>query len=155
MDISRITHPLRLAKGSHQPGSGKGCAVNVITHINRRRGSLVMGKVLVGAAGAVISIGLAAPAGASPAPQPLTVPNFLAAARAAGVTGTDPAMLSDGYNVCWQLWNQHASGIQVAAGLVRDHPQLTSDQAAHFVLAAYNDLCPVPGAYDYWAYSTG
>jgi hypothetical protein len=20
---------------------------------------------------------------------------------------------------------------------------------------AYHDLCPVPGAYDYWAYSTG
>jgi hypothetical protein len=79
----------------------------------------------------------------------------LAAARAAGITGTDPAMLGDGYNVCWQLWNQHASGIQVAGGLVRDHPQLTSDEAAHFVLAAYDDLCPVPGAYDYWAYSTG
>jgi hypothetical protein len=155
MDIGRITHPLRLAKGSHQPGSGKGCAVNVISHINRRRGSLVMGKVLVGAAGAVISIGLAAPAGASPAPPPRTVPDFLGAVRAAGVTGTDPAMLGDGYNVCWQLWNQHASGVQVAAGLVRDHPQLTTDEAAHFVLAAYNDLCPVPGAYDYWAYSTG
>jgi Protein of unknown function (DUF732) len=154
MDIDRITHPLRLAKKSHQPRSGKGCAMNVISCINRRRGSLVIGKVLVGAAAAVISVGLAAPAGASPVPQPHTAPNFLAAARAAGITGTDPAMLGDGYNVCWQLWNQHASGIQVAAGLVRDHPQLTNDQAAHFVLAAYNDLCPVPGAYDYWAYST-
>jgi len=79
----------------------------------------------------------------------------LAAARSAGITGTDPAMLGDGYNVCWQLWNQHASGSGVAAGLVRDHPQLTTDEAAHFVLAAYDDLCPVPGAYDYWAYSTG
>jgi len=155
MGIDRITHPLRLAKGSQQPGSGKGCAMNVNSYINRRRGSLVIGKVLVGAAAAVISVGLAAPAGASPVPPPRTVPNFLGAVRAAGVTGTDPAMLGDGYNVCWQLWNQHASGIQVAAGLVRDHPQLTSDEAAHFVLAAYNDLCPVPGAYDYWAYSTG
>ena len=123
----------------------------------------MVGKVLVGVAGAVISVGLAAPAGAdpvttagaSPIPQPRTPQDFLAAVRAAGVTGTDPGMLADGYNVCWQLWNQHASGIQVAAGLVRDHPQLTSDEAAHFVLAAYNDLCPVPGAYDYWAYSTG
>ena len=34
MDIHRITHPLRLAKGSHQPGSGKGCAMNVISYIN-------------------------------------------------------------------------------------------------------------------------
>jgi hypothetical protein len=129
--------------------------MNVISYINRRRGSLVIGKVLVGAAAAVISVGLAAPAGASPVPPPRTVPDFLGAVRAAGVTGTDPAMLGDGYNVCWQLWNQHASGIQVAAGLVRDHPQLTNDEAAHFVLAAYHDLCPVPGAYDYWAYSTG
>jgi hypothetical protein len=34
MDLSRITHPLRLAKGSHLPGSGKGCAMNVISYIN-------------------------------------------------------------------------------------------------------------------------
>jgi hypothetical protein len=108
----------------------------------------VIGKLLVGAVGAVISVGLAAPAGA-------TAPDFVAAVRAAGITGTDPAMLGDGYNVCWNLWNRHASGSQVAAGLVRDYPQLTTDEAAHFVLAAYNDLCPVPGAYDYWAYSTG
>jgi uncharacterized protein DUF732 len=108
----------------------------------------VIGRVLIGVVGAVIAVGLAAPAGAS-------APDFLAAARAAGVTGTDPAMLEDGYDVCWQLWNQHASGIQVAGGLVRDHAGLTSDEAGQFVLAAYNDLCPVPGAYDYWAYSTG
>jgi hypothetical protein len=109
----------------------------------------VIGKILVGAAGAVISIGLAAPAGAN------QVPDFLAAVRAAGITGTDPAILGDGYNVCWELWNQQASGSRVAAGLVRDYPQLTTDEAAHFVLAAYHDLCPVPGSYDYWAYSTG
>jgi hypothetical protein len=34
MDIDRIAHPLRLAKGSHQPGSGKGCAMNAISYIN-------------------------------------------------------------------------------------------------------------------------
>lgn len=110
-------------------------------------GIVVIGKVLVGAAGVVLSVGLAAPAGA-------TVPDFLAAVRAAGVTGTDPAMLGDGWNVCWQLWNQPATGAQVAAGMVRNHPQLTTDQAAKFVLAAYHDLCPVPGSYDSWAYST-
>ena len=126
MDLDRLTHPLRLA------------------------------KVVVGAVGAVIAIGLAAPAGASPVmPQPQAAPDFLAAARAAGITGTDPAILEDGYDVCWKLWNQRASGSQVAAGLVQDHPQLTTDEAAHFVLAAYHDLCPVPGSYDYWAYSTG
>ena len=122
----------------------------------------MLGKVLVGAAGAVISIGLAAPAGADPATtagasqpsQPGTPQDFLAAVRAVGITGTDPAMLGDGYNVCWQLWNQHAPATGVAAGLVRDYPQLTTAQAGRFVLSAYNDLCPVPGAYDYWAYST-
>jgi hypothetical protein len=34
MDLYRITHPLRLARGSHQPGSGKGCAMNVVSYIN-------------------------------------------------------------------------------------------------------------------------
>jgi hypothetical protein len=34
MDVDRITHPLRLAKGSHQPGSGKGCAMNAISYIH-------------------------------------------------------------------------------------------------------------------------
>ena len=122
----------------------------------------MIGRVLLGAVGAFISIGLAAPASADPvttvgavgAPQPDAVPNFLAAARAAGVTGTDPAMLENGYSVCRQLWNQQSPGTQVAANLVRDHPQLTSDEAGQFVLAASHSLCPVPGAYDYWAYST-
>jgi hypothetical protein len=146
MDINRITNPLRLAKGSHQPGSGKGCATDLS----------VIGKVLVGAVGAVIAIGLAAPAGASPViPQPQAVPDFLAAARAAGITGTDPAMLEDGYSVCRRLWVRQMPGAQIAAGLVQDHPQLTFDQAGQFVLAAYHGLCPVPGgSYDYWAYST-
>jgi Protein of unknown function (DUF732) len=122
----------------------------------------MIGKVLLGAVGAIISIGLAAPASADPAttvgavgaPQSDAVPNFLAAARAAGVTGTDPAMLANGYSVCRQLWNQRAPGTQVAADLVRDNPQLTGDEAGQFVLAAYHSLCPVPAAYDYWAYST-
>jgi hypothetical protein len=34
MDLERVTNPLRLARGSHQPGSGKGCAMNVISYIN-------------------------------------------------------------------------------------------------------------------------
>ena len=124
----------------------------------------MIAKVLLGAAGALISIGLAAPAGADPdpvttvgsvgTPQPGAIPAFLAAARAGGVTGADPAMLEDGYSVCNQLWNQQAPGTQVAANLVRDHPELTSNEAGSFVLAAYHTLCPVAGTYDYWAYST-
>jgi hypothetical protein len=34
LDLDRITHPLRLARGSHQPGSGKGCAMNLVSWIN-------------------------------------------------------------------------------------------------------------------------
>ncbi|MDT5220609.1 MAG: hypothetical protein QOF15_2714, partial [Mycobacterium sp.] len=34
MDLERITHPLRLASGSHRAGSAKGCAMNVISYIN-------------------------------------------------------------------------------------------------------------------------
>jgi hypothetical protein len=115
----------------------------------------MIGKVLVGAIGAVISLGLAAPADASPVPQPPAVPDFLAAVRAAGITGTDPAMLEDGYSACRRLWIRQMPANQVAASVAQDHPQLTSDQAAQFVLAAYHHLCPAPGgAYDYWAYST-
>jgi hypothetical protein len=33
MTLDRIAQPLRLAKGSHQPGSGKGCAMNAISYI--------------------------------------------------------------------------------------------------------------------------
>jgi len=103
---------------------------------------------------AVIAVGLAAPASAAVQKHP-SAQDFLAAARAAGISGTDPAILEDGYNVCWELWNQHSPANQVAAGLQKDYPTLTTDQAAHFVIAAYENLCPVPGAYDYWAYSTG
>ena len=34
IDTDRITHPLCLARGSHRPGSGKGCAMNVISYVN-------------------------------------------------------------------------------------------------------------------------
>jgi hypothetical protein len=34
MDLDRITHLLRLAKGSHRRGSGKGCAMNAISYIS-------------------------------------------------------------------------------------------------------------------------
>jgi len=113
-------------------------------------------KVLVSASMAVIAVGLAAPASAArnPVQKHPTVQGFLAAVRAAGITGTDPAMLEDGYNVCWELWNQHSTGNQVAAGMQKDYPQLTTNQVDHFVTAAYQNLCPVPGAFDYWADST-
>lgn len=129
----------------------------------------MIAKILIGAAGAAISIGLAAPAGADPAPPPNpdlvgvaspapppspSTPAFLAAAHAAGVTGSDPAMLEDGNNVCFQLWDAHAQGTDVAAGIARDHPGVTPAEAGNFVLAAYHNLCPAPGEYDYWAYST-
>jgi hypothetical protein len=115
-------------------------------------------KVLVSASMALVAVGLAAPASANPVqmdwPTNQSVQLFLAAVRAAGITGTDPAMLGDGYNVCWEVWKQLMPANQVAAGLQKNEPTLTTDQAAHFVIAAYQDLCPVPGAYDYWAYST-
>jgi len=111
-------------------------------------------KVLLAAALALTAIGLAAPASANPVQKHPTVPGFLAAVRAAGITGTDPAMLGDGYNVCWEIWNGGYTGPAAAAALQKNYPTLTTDQAAHFVIAAYQNLCPVPGAYDYWAYST-
>jgi hypothetical protein len=103
---------------------------------------------------ALMALGLAAPASAA-VQKHHTVQDFLAAVRVTGISGTDPAILEDGYNVCWELWSQHSPANQVAAGMQKDHPQLTTNQVDHFVIAAYKNLCPVPGAYDYWDYGTG
>jgi len=146
MDFDRIAHPLRLAKGSRQSGSGNGCAMNVKSSINRGRGARRVGIVGM-AVLAVMALGADPVANADPT-------DFFAAVQGAGVTGVGPALLENGYNVCWELWDQHSPAPQVAAGLQKDYPTLTTDQAAHFVIAAYQNLCPVPGAYDYWAYST-
>ena len=105
-------------------------------------------KVLVSASMALIAVGLAAPASANPAQD------FLAAVQAAGVIGVGPAVLANGYNVCWELWQGGYTGHRAAAAMQKNYPTLTTDQAAHFVIAAYENLCPVPGVYDWWAYST-
>lgn len=34
IDLYRITNPLRLARGTHVEGSGKGCAMNVVSYVN-------------------------------------------------------------------------------------------------------------------------
>jgi len=114
----------------------------------------IIEKVVVGASLALIAVGLAAPASAAVQKHP-SAQGFLAAVQGAGITGVGPGILEDGYNVCWELWDQHSPADQVAAGVQKEYPTLTTDQAAHFVTAAYNNLCPVPGAYDYWAYGTG
>jgi len=100
-----------------------------------------------------VGVGLAAPASADPAPN--TVQSFLAAVQAAGVVGVEPSILANGYNVCWQRWHGGYTPDQSAAAMRATYSTLTTDEAAHFVSAAYADLCPVPGAYDWWAYSTG
>jgi hypothetical protein len=147
MDIDRITHPLRLAKGSHRPGSGKGCATKVISNINGHRGTRRAGM-------AGIAVLAAMALGADPVAN-ATPTDFFAAVQAAGITGVGPATLANGKNVCWEIWNGGYSGQQAAAALQKNSPTLTTDQAARFVLAAYQDLCPVPGSYDYWVYGNG
>jgi hypothetical protein len=147
MDLDRITHPLRLAKGSHRSGSGKGCATNVISNTNGHRGAR-----RVGIAGMAVLAAMAW--GADPVANANST-DFFAAVQAAGITAVGPAALANGNNVCWQIWNGGYTGQQAAAALQKTYPTLTTDQAAHFVLAAYEDLCPVPGSYDWWAYGTG
>jgi hypothetical protein len=142
MDLYRITHPLRLARGSHQPDSGQGCATAVNSHRGARRAAIAGMAVLAAAA-----------LGTEPAANATTT-DFFGAVQAAGVNGVGPAVLVNGYNVCWQIWNGGYTGQAAAAALQKTYPTLTNDQAARFVLAAYQDLCPVPGSYDWWAYST-
>ena len=147
MDLYRITHPLRLAKGSHRPGSGKGCATNVISNINGHRGAR-----RVGIAGLAVLAGMAL--GADPVASANST-DFFAAVQAAGIIGVGPATLANGNNVCWEIWNGGYTGQQAAAALLNTYPTLSTDQAARFVLAAYEDLCPAPGSYDYWVYGNG
>jgi hypothetical protein len=111
-------------------------------------------KVLVSASMAVIALGLAAPASANPVQIHHSVQDFLAAVQAAGIIGVEPAILANGYNVCWELWQGGYTGDRAAAAMQKNYPTLTTDQAAHFVIAAYENLCPGPGRYDWWAYST-
>jgi hypothetical protein len=146
MDLYRITHPLRLAKGSHQPGSGNGCATNVISTTNGHGGTR-----RVGIAGLAV---LAAMALGAKHVANANSTDFFAAVQAAGIVGVGPATLANGNNVCWEIWNGGYTGQQAAAALLKTYPTLTTSQAARFVLAAYEDLCPVPGSYDWWAYST-
>jgi Protein of unknown function (DUF732) len=114
----------------------------------------MMKKVLVIASITLITGGLAAPASANAVQKHRPVQDFLAAAQAAGIIGVEPAILENGYNVCWELWQGGYTGDRAAAAVQTNYPTLTTDQAAHFVIAAYKNLCPVPGAYDWWAYST-
>lgn len=108
-----------------------------------------MKAILIGSAMAVTAaVGLAAPANADPQ-------SFFAAVQAAGVIGVGPAILSNGYNVCWEMWHGGYTGDGAAAALRTTYPTLTTEQAARFVNAAYANLCPVNGAYDWWAYGTG
>jgi Protein of unknown function (DUF732) len=111
-------------------------------------------KVLVSASMALIAVGLAAPASANPVQKHHTVQDFFGAVQAAGIIGPGPALLANGYNVCWELWQGGYTGHRAAAAIQTNYPTLTTDQAAHFVMAAYENLCPVPGRYDWWAYST-
>jgi Protein of unknown function (DUF732) len=150
MDLYRITHPLRLAKGSHQPGSGKGCATNVISHTNGHRGAR-RARIAGLAVLAAMAVGADPVANAN-------ATDFFAAVQAAGIIGVGPATLANGNNVCWEIWNGGYTGQQAAAALQKNYPTLTTDQAAHFVLAAYQDLCPTqgaPGEYDWWTYGNG
>ena len=150
MDINRITHPLRSAKGSHQPGSGKGRAMNVISHLKRDRGARGVGIVGM-AALAAMALGAAPVANA-------TTAGFIAAAQAVGVTGAEPAIVESGEDACREIWDGQQKTIQgAAADLRRDYPTLTVDQATRLLRAAYQDLCPTgaPGEYDWWSYSNG
>ena len=117
----RFDHPLRLAKGSHQPGSGKGCAKNVISHINGHGGARRVGIVGM-AVLAVMALGADPVADANP-------PDFIGAVQAAGVNGLGPALLENGYDVCWKIWNGGYTGQAAAAALRQGYPTLTADQA--------------------------
>ena len=105
-------------------------------------------KALVGTAAFGVAVGLAAPASANPDPD------FFAAVRAAGVTGTDEAILEEGEECCWELGPEGYRVDQVEGVLQNEDPSLTTPEDVAFVVDAYRILCPT-GTDDYWAYGTG
>jgi hypothetical protein len=149
MDMERITRPLRLAKGPRQPGSGNGCPINAISHTTGAGGARRAGLASV-AVLAAMALGGDPVANADSS-------GFLGAVQAAGVTGIGPALLENGYNVCWQIWHGGYTGNSAAAALRQTYPTMNADEADHFVLAAYQNLCPTQGSPgdDWWAYGTG
>ena len=104
-------------------------------------------KAFVGTAAFGGAVGLAAPASANPDPD------FFAAVRAAGVTGTDEAILEDGEEVCWELGPGGDSVDQVEGVLQNEEPSLTTPEDVAFVVDAYRILCPT-ATLDYWDYGT-
>ena len=62
--------------------------------------------------------------------------------QAAGIIGVEPAILENGYNVCWELWQGGYTARGAAAAMQKNYPALTTDHAARFVNAAYENLCP-------------
>src|SRR5689334_16632800 len=98
MGITRITRAHRLAKGP--------------------RGARRVGIVGLGVL-AVIALGAAPVANADAA-------SFFGAAQGAGVTGAGPAMLENGYNVCWEIWDGGYTGQAAAAALQTSYPSLTT-----------------------------
>src|ERR1700760_649329 len=121
MNLDRIAHPLRLAKGSHQPGSGKGCAMKVISYITGHRGARRVGIVGMSVL-AAMALGADPVANANPT-------DFIGAVQSAGVTGLGPAMLENGYNVCWEMWHGGYTAPGAAASLRQTYPTLTAEQA--------------------------
>jgi hypothetical protein len=78
-------------------------------------------KVLVSASMAVIAVGLAAPASANPVQKHHTVQDFFAAVQAAGIIGVGRAILANGYNVCWELWQGGYTGDRAAAAVQKTY----------------------------------
>src|ERR1700740_512442 len=100
-----------------QPGSGKGCAMNMISSINGHRGARRVGIVGM-AVLAVMALGADPVANAKPT-------DFVAAVQGAGVPGVGPAILENGYNVCWEMWNDGYTGQEAVAALRQTYPTLT------------------------------
>jgi hypothetical protein len=122
-------------------------------------GSAVASRRVNGGARRVGIVGMAVLAVMALGADPVANANaagFLAAVQAAGITdASEPEELQEGDDVCDKLWERHIPADQVAALLEQRNPTLTTNQAARFVVAAYQNLCPAPGApgtYDWWAY---
>jgi hypothetical protein len=109
---------------------------------------VLIGTALVGAA----AIGLAgSPANADDTSTEPETQDFLAAVRADGISGDDPAFLEDANEFCWDL--SHYGRQFTVTNFRQEIPEVPQDEAVPFEADASRIYCRV-ASYDFWTYGT-
>ena len=157
MDFDRITHPLRLVKGSYRPGSGNWCAMSAISYISGDMQHLLSEEVPAMTtsqvrsprplrsllAGLVLVVALLSLAGvATPTAHADAVDNaFLTAVKSKGIDFASPqAEIAAAHEVCDEL-DLGRQKSDIATDLM-NNGKLDGYHAGFFVGVSIAAYCP-------------